>query len=79
MGESEGQQSASIQYCTSIRTELGKRGRKRRRAREGKGGIAEEQEFESKRNRKENNKRSEEKAGQRTRGTKGKVEKQRRR
>lgn len=33
MGQSEGQQSASIQYCTSIRTELGER--ERERAREG--------------------------------------------
>lgn len=30
MGESEGQQSASIQYCTSIRTELGEREKERK-------------------------------------------------
>ena len=33
MGECEGQQSASIQYCTSIRTELGETERERERAR----------------------------------------------
>lgn len=29
MEESEGQQSASIQYCTSIRPDIGEEGRKR--------------------------------------------------
>lgn len=72
MGESEGQQSAGIQYCTSIRTELGERGKERKSWKEGE--VLKKKRLKAKEIEKQ--KEAEGRAGQRTRGTKRKVERE---